>query len=251
MRHLQRCVWKQGFQPQAAGVRRSHPHPQRKPGKAAGRVERDWSRPTTPLSAPRKGRPSHRWRPEAPLRAPRTQKGARPVPRNSVGSGWDPSEWRDPVKQSREVRACSHPGGPPITPHPTLSLRGNGTHWRDSWRPRASELSKPTQAHAGGATCINSQSLQKSNQIKIAIVLVIFKVAATHKQMLLVLSQGPTQHFSVPCQAGPRRSFAALSFSSQTLSQINKSIASSREGPEDPSFREGHRVQRSRGEFLT
>lgn len=161
------------------------------------------------------------------MRAPRTQKGARPAPRNSVGSGWDPSEWRDPVKQSREVGACSHPGGPPITPHPTLSLRGNGTHWRDSWRPRASELSKPTQAHAGGATCINSQSLQKSNQIKIAIVLVIFKAAATHKQMLLVLAQGPTQHFSVPCQAGPRRSFAALSFSSQTLSQINKSIASS------------------------
>ena len=134
-------------------------------------------------------------------------------------------------------------------PHPTLSLRGNGTHRRDSWRPRASELYKPTQAHAGGATCINSQSLQNSNQIKIAIVLVMFKVAATHRQ-LLALAQGPTQHFSVPCQACPRRSFAALSSSSQTPSQINKSVASSREGLEDASLREARRAQKSWGEFL-
>ena len=57
VRHLQRCVLKRGFQPQATGLRRSHPHPQRKPGKATGRVERVWSGPTTPLFDPREGAP--------------------------------------------------------------------------------------------------------------------------------------------------------------------------------------------------
>ena len=70
--------------PAPGGGRPPLPPPPPAQAREGGRaVKRDWSRPTTPLSAPGKGRLSHRWRPEAPLRAPRTQKGARPAPRNS------------------------------------------------------------------------------------------------------------------------------------------------------------------------